>query len=68
MNLKEFSKFKENNNFLFGFYLTNKNTIVSISKEEIENRNHSDEVKKYRTTRFNCQRTGTIISKLKIKL
>ncbi|EZH72137.1 hypothetical protein ATO12_24685 [Aquimarina atlantica] len=70
MKLKEYKRFKNRNSLLFGFLISNKEAIVNVNKniEPPIERRYADEVKKYRTARFNCQKTGTLLSKLKINL
>ncbi|WP_025664077.1 hypothetical protein [Aquimarina megaterium] len=70
MKLEEYKRFRNKNGLLFGFLISNKEAIVNVNPD-IESpieRRYADEVKKYRTVRFNCQKTGTLLSKLKINL
>ncbi len=71
MNLKAFKKFRNENNLLFGFLITNEQALINVTTKPNKtppNREYADEVKKYRTERFTCHRTGSVISKLKINL
>lgn len=70
MNFKEFKKFKNNNNLLFSIHIAKKMSIDNNADDpdkQLE-RGYADEVSKYRSNRFNCERTGSVISKIKINL
>ncbi len=70
MKYKDFKKFRQNNNLQLLFHLSKKMKVITDKNKEdiITNRFFADEVTHYRTKRYNCGKTCSQISKIKVNL
>ncbi|WP_437372839.1 hypothetical protein [Maribacter litoralis] len=66
MKFKKFKEFKKENALLINIQIAERQKISPLSEKVVST--HGDEVYKYRTERFNVDKSFIVISKLKINL